>query len=124
MPSLEQLTDELRKNITSTDVQVINSVRAGLNPRFELPYNIFVGGTKLARGVTIERLLVTYYGRQPKSTKMDTMLQHARMFGYRKGEQDVTRLFITPEVENRFQLIYESEKAMREVIEKIQISPM
>ena len=29
------------------------------------PYNLFVGGNKLGRGVTIKNLLVSYYGRNP-----------------------------------------------------------
>ena len=31
------------------------------------PYNLFVGGNKLGRGVTIKNLLVSYYGRNPKT---------------------------------------------------------
>ena len=47
------------------------------------PYNLFVGGNKLGRGVTIKNLLVSYYGRHPKKPQADTVLQHARMYGYR-----------------------------------------
>ena len=31
------------------------------------PYNLFVGGNKLGRGVTIKNLLVSYYGRNPRN---------------------------------------------------------
>jgi len=40
------------------------------------------------------------------------------MYGYREKELDVTRLFVTSIVEERFRLINESEQALREVIEK------
>ena len=43
----------------------------------ESPYNLFVGGNKLGRGVTIRNLLVSYYGRHPKRPQADTVLQHA-----------------------------------------------
>jgi hypothetical protein len=46
------------------------------------PFNLFVGGNKLGRGVTIKNLLVSYYGRHPKKPQADTVLQHARMYGY------------------------------------------
>src|SRR5260370_38712057 len=72
----------------------------------------------MARGVNIDNLLVTYYGRQTKRTNMDTMLQHARMYGYRAKHLDVTRLYVTPAVEERFRLINESEQAMRRIIER------
>jgi hypothetical protein len=48
---------------------------------------------------------------------MDTVLQHARMYGYREALLDVTRLFVTPEIEDRFRLINESEQGLRKVIE-------
>ena len=39
------------------------------------PYNLFVGGNKLGRGVTIKNLLVSYYGRHPRTPQADTVLQ-------------------------------------------------
>jgi len=50
------------------------------------PSNLFVGGNKLGRGVTIKNLLVSYYGRHPKRPQADTVLQHARMYGYRRKD--------------------------------------
>ena len=50
---------------------------------------LFIGGNKLGRGVTIKNLLVSYYGRNPKRAKADTVLQHARMYGYRKKDLGV-----------------------------------
>lgn len=56
------------------------------------PYNLFVGGNKLGRGVTIKNLLVSYYGRNPKRPQADTVLQHARMYGYRRKDIGLLRL--------------------------------
>ena len=119
LPTFDEIFEELRGFIVGTDIQVLNSNNTELNqPRYERRYNILIGGNKLARGVTINNLLVTYYGRQTKRTNMDTMLQHARMYGYRAKHLDVTRLFVTPTVEERFRLINKSEQAMREIVER------
>lgn len=117
--TFEEIWIQLQGFITGTDIQVLNSNNVEQNqPRYSRRYNILIGGNKLARGVTIENLLVTYYGRQTKKANMDTMLQHARMYGYREKYLDVTRLFVTSEVEERFRLINESEQALRDVIEE------
>jgi hypothetical protein len=58
------------------------------------PYNLFVGGNKLGRGVTIKNLLVSYYGRNPRNPQADTVLQHARMYGYRRKDIGLLRLFL------------------------------
>lgn len=118
-PSFDAIWDQLQGFMPGTDVQVLNSNNEEQNqPRYSRRYNILIGGNKLARGVTIENLLVTYYGRQAKRTNMDTMLQHARMYGYRDKHLDVTRLFVTSEIEERFRLINESEQALRDIVER------
>ena len=48
---------------------------------------------------------------------MDTVLQHARMYGYREKHLDVTRLFLTQDIQRRFSQINESEQALRKIIE-------
>lgn len=117
-PTFDAVLDELRQFIVGTALQIINSDKEQDQPQYSRRYNILIGGTKLARGVTIRNLIVTYYGRQAKRTNMDTMLQHARMYGYRQDNLDVTRLFVTPEVEERFRLINESEQALWEIIKQ------
>ncbi len=85
-PRFEDVVEELRNFIVGTAVQILNSDKPKDQPQYSRRYNIFIGGTKLARGVTINNLLVTYYGREPRTTNMDTMLQHARMYGYRQSD--------------------------------------
>jgi hypothetical protein len=82
------------------------------------PYNLFVGGNKLGRGVTIKNLLVSYYGRNPKKPQSDTVLQHARMYGYRRGDIGLLRLFLPPELNTVFKAIHKMERGLRELIEK------
>lgn len=80
------------------------------------PYNIFVGGNKLGRGVTIKNLLVSYYGRHPKRPQADTVLQHARMYGYRRSDIGLLRLFLPHELHVVFRAINKMERGLRDLI--------
>jgi hypothetical protein len=80
------------------------------------PYNLFVGGNKLGRGVTIRNLLVSYYGRHPKRPQADTVLQHARMYGYRRKDIGLLRLFLPHELNVVFRAINNMERGLRELI--------
>ena len=80
------------------------------------PYNLFVGGNKLGRGVTIKNLLVSYYGRNPKKPQADTVLQHARMYGYRRKDIGLLRLFLPRELHVVFRAINQMEKGLRDLI--------
>lgn len=118
IPSFDEVLDQLKFAIASTDIQVLNTDRTKGEPRYDNIYNILIGGTKLGRGVTIERLLVTYYGRQTNKPQMDTVLQHARMYGYRSRDLAVTRVFLPDHLASRFRFIDESENNLRNVISK------
>jgi hypothetical protein len=74
------------------------------------PYNLFVGGNKLGRGVTIKNLLVSYYGRHPRTPQADTVLQHARMYGYRRKDIGLLRLFLPRELHLVFRAINKMEQ--------------
>jgi hypothetical protein len=80
------------------------------------PYNLFVGGNKLGRGVTIKNLLVSYYGRHPKRPQADTVLQHARMYGYRRRDIGLSRLFLPRELHIVFKAINKMERGLRDLI--------
>lgn len=80
------------------------------------PYNLFVGGNKLGRGVTIKDLLVSYYGRHPRTPQADTVLQHARMYGYRRKDIGLLRLWLPPELHTVFRAINEMERSLRKLI--------
>jgi len=54
---------------------------------------IAVGGNRLSRGLTLEGLLVSFFGRH--SPQYDTLLQMARWFGFRGGYEDLTRIYTT-----------------------------
>ena len=68
--------------------------------------------------MTIPRLLVTYYGRQVRAPQIDTIMQHARMYGYRGRDLDVTRCFLTPDLKNIFQDIHDSNFALLNLLQQ------
>jgi Z1 domain len=80
------------------------------------PYNLFVGGNKLGRGVTIKNLLVSYYGRNPRRPQADTVLQHARMYGYRRKDIGLLRLFLPLDLHTVFRAINKMERGLRDLI--------
>lgn len=59
-------------------------------------WRILLGGTKLSRGFTVEGLCITYYRRKTKQA--DTLMQMGRWFGFRRGYQDLVRLYIARKV--------------------------
>jgi hypothetical protein len=61
---------------------------------------VVVGGQKLSRGLTLEGLSVSYFGRNVQA--IDTLLQMGRWFGYKKGWLDVCRVFTTKNTANDF----------------------
>ena len=102
-------------------------------------WRVLVGGTKLSRGFTIEGLTVSYYRRKTKQA--DTLMQMGRWFGFRRGYEDLVRLFIgraepdglgTIDLYEAFDAIVRDEEAFRDELRKYatlvdghpQITPM
>jgi hypothetical protein len=73
---------------------------------------IAIGGDKLARGLTLEGLCVSYFLRA--SRMYDTLMQMGRWFGYRPGYVDLCRLYTTPELSDWFGHIADASEELRE----------
>ena len=73
---------------------------------------IAVGGDKLARGLTLEGLCVSYFLRASKM--YDTLMQMGRWFGYRPGYLDLCRLYTTDELVEWFGHITDAAEELRE----------
>ncbi|MFZ5529742.1 MAG: Z1 domain-containing protein [Pseudomonadota bacterium] len=73
---------------------------------------IAVGGDKLARGLTLEGLCVSYFLRASKM--YDTLMQMGRWFGYRPGYLDLCRLYTTSELIEWFGHIADASEELRE----------
>ena len=117
LPQLDKIVEKIKFYLSGTNVKLINAASSE-EVKLDAAYNIFVGGNKLGRGVTIENLLVSYYGRNPKKPNADTVLQHARMYGYRKNDIGVTRLFLPEKLAEHFSLIHQMENALRDIVNK------
>jgi len=109
------ILEKIERYIPGSNIKVINAT-SNDEIKLDSVFNIFVGGNKLGRGVTIKNLLISYYGRNPKTPKADTVLQHARMYGYRKKDLGVTRLFLPPSLAAHFKSIHEMEKSLRDLL--------
>lgn len=72
---------------------------------------IAVGGNRLARGITLEGLSVSYYLR---TTRLyDSLMQMGRWFGYRPGYVDLCRLYTTEQLVNWYRHVTLATEEMR-----------
>ena len=77
---------------------------------------IIIGGNRLSRGLTLEGLTISYFTRS--SIMYDTLLQMGRWFGFRKGYEDLVRIFTTPKLYDWFSWLCEVERAIRDDINR------
>ena len=75
---------------------------------------IVVGGSVLARGLTLEGLTVSFFLRT--SRQYDTLLQMGRWFGFRHGYEDLPRLWSTADLVSNFRALAHIEEEIREDI--------
>jgi hypothetical protein len=117
LPPFDEIVDRIRFLLPGANIKLIDS---SSKDAIELDhvFSIFVGGNKLGRGVTIRNLIVSYYGRNPKKPNTDTVLQHARMYGYRRASLGVTRLFLPDSVAEHFRIIHQMESALRDHLQR------
>ena len=73
---------------------------------------IMIGGDKLARGLTLEGLSISYFLRASKM--YDTLMQMGRWFGYRPGYIDLCRLYTTDDLVEWFEHIGNASEELRE----------
>jgi hypothetical protein len=112
--SYDSVKQWISKKVALRSIRVINAESDKLT--FTTGLNFLIGGNILGRGLTIKQLLVTYYMRSARSTQMDTMLQHARMFGYRGHLKPLIRVFLPRVSIVRFVEIVKSEQYVRSLI--------
>jgi hypothetical protein len=117
-PTFDDVKATLRTYLPLKRLLTINVKvkRVGIN--YGKGLNFLIGGNTLGRGIAIRDLLVTYYIREAKVSQIDTMHQHARMYGYRSVTIEYTRLFIPRHLYYRFRDIYQSDEDLRAYIER------
>ncbi|MEA3029805.1 MAG: hypothetical protein QOG13_1130 [Sphingomonadales bacterium] len=110
--------DVVRERVNSDNdvMALLDSSNAELKLR--TPFNIFIGGNILDRGITIPNLISFYYGRNPRRMQADTVLQHSRMYGNRdRDDLAITRFYTSRGVFDRLYDINAFENALREAFE-------
>ncbi len=78
---------------------------------------IAVGGNTLSRGLTLEGLVCSLFVRR-SANAYDTLMQMGRWFGYRRGYEDLPRLWTTSELMSMFRKISDIENELRETIKQ------
>ena len=101
-----ELLESLRKVIKSVQVKLINGdSEDNLDYEVQLKNNqdaffIAVGGQTLARGLTLEGLIVSYFLRNSKT--YDTLMQMGRWFGYRGGYLRLVKIWMPRSTSGNF----------------------
>jgi hypothetical protein len=110
----------LNANLINSDQDVVNLLDQETGElRLDTPLTIYVGGSYLDRGVTINGLIGFYYGRSPKALQQDTVLQHCRQFGFRPlADQAVTRFYTSKVLYAALERMYETDCLLRERVEQ------
>jgi hypothetical protein len=78
---------------------------------------IAIGGIALSRGLTLEGLVVSYFYRN--TCTFDVLMQMGRWFGYRKGYEDLCRVYIPPKSESWYREIAESIETLKQDMKKM-----
>jgi hypothetical protein len=128
IPSQISIQDEVKTallkgyigiNKINSDQQIYALLDKKGQLRLENPFNIFIGGQILDRGITVENLICFFYGRNPKRFQLDTVLQHSRMYGYRSiKDLCVTRFYTSANIYNAMKKIHCIDSSLREAFLK------
>ncbi|MBR1296624.1 Z1 domain-containing protein [Bradyrhizobium sp. AUGA SZCCT0042] len=109
------------EHVTITKVNSDDDVSSLLDNSGQLklrsPLNVFLGGQVLDRGVTLANLIGFYYGRRPNKFQQDTVLQHSRMYGYRRPDVAVTRFYTSRMIRFAMAQMEEFDASLRSAVE-------
>lgn len=116
-PTFDVIKQTIIQHLPGRRLLVINARVKRQGIAYGRGLNFLIGGNTLGRGIAIRDLLVTYYVRDARISQIDTMHQHARMYGYRERTLNYTRLYIPRHLYYRFRDIHASDHDLREFIE-------
>ncbi|HDL7434298.1 TPA: hypothetical protein PXN84_004243 [Yersinia enterocolitica] len=126
IPSLEEVQaavvealndDYITISKVNSEENVINMLDDTGQLKLRSPLNIFLGGQVLDRGITLANLIGFYYGRRPNRFQQDTVLQHSRMYGYRREELAVTRFYTSQPIYAAMKQMEEFDSTLRAAID-------
>lgn len=117
LPYINEAYAEMMVGVQSGESPILQVDTEGKqSPNFESGrvWKILVGGAKLSRGYTVEGLTISYFRRRAGSA--DTLMQTGRWFGFRKGYQDLVRLYAPDDLVELFEAAMHDEEVFRDNI--------
>lgn len=90
----DNIVDTLYISIDPVMIKVVNSSKGSeklVYPENESIRVIAIGGLTLSRGLTLEGLIISYFYRN--TCTYDVLMQMGRWFGYRRGYEDLFRIW-------------------------------
>lgn len=112
----KKFKDCLEIVLNEIDIQVANQNSEIIKNNSSLAC-IVIGSVLVERGITFDNLLVTFFTNRPNTlATVDTMLQRARWFGYRKEIINYIKIFTTEKIFEDFSKIYEYDKKIWETL--------
>lgn len=125
LPAFEELTgSRLIHAIRNTRIMEINASR-GRTPAIrwsDFYSHILVGGQSMDRGFTVEGLTVTYMPRGLGGGQVDTTLQRARFFGYKRSYLGFCRVWLDATSIDAYRAIIEHEEDVRQRLEEYDVN--
>jgi hypothetical protein len=116
LPSIGPAFSSITTEIVNSDAQLsqlLDDTTGQLRQRS--PFNIYIGGQSLDRGVTIANVIGFFYGRNPRTAQQDTTIQHCRMYGDRPpGDLAVTRFYTSTEIYSRLRRMHRYDQFLWE----------
>ncbi|EKE27565.1 MAG: hypothetical protein ACD_3C00192G0010 [uncultured bacterium (gcode 4)] len=110
----DQFLKLLKQTILKTKIIQLNAQQK--DSKLSWRHHIMIWWNILWRWVTIENMLVMYYWRNAKTTNMDTLYQHARMFWYRKNLLKYMKIYMPEDVYEKFHFTYETDEWLRDMV--------
>lgn len=112
--SFDQVEQQIPEVFDKLDLVVDNGLSDNrLNyDEDEATYVIAIGGNTLSRGLTLEGLICSYFVRN--ASAYDTLLQMGRWFGFRRGYEDLPRIWMTEDLEYWFRELALVEADLRQ----------
>ena len=111
----DDISNCLYSSIEKIQIKVVNSSKS--SEKLEYTGNesvrvIAIGGLALSRGLTLEGLVVSYFYRN--TCTYDVLMQMGRWFGYRKGYDDLFRIWTHKESAEWYAEISEATEALKD----------
>ncbi|MBP5133535.1 Z1 domain-containing protein, partial [Pseudomonas protegens] len=125
--SWDEIRSALKRGLAPIEVKLVNMKGGGLDynkPPASGIHVIAVGGLALARGLTLEGLIISYVLRNVGAA--DTLLQMGRWFGYRDGYAKICRIHATEEMLGDFREVSEAVEELRNDLvrmERMKVTP-